>query len=738
MQSCYYRYCRVNEKGKYMMNLKNTKSQLAKLMATENITVQHKNAETACFDVKNRVLTLPILKDDLSVNIYDLMTSHEVGHALWTPEDGWHDAVCDNGPKFKTFLNIVEDARIEKKIKIKYPGLAGAYRNGYKELLDMNFFGLEGVDITKLPLIDRINLHFKLGTLVNLKFEGEEAEWVEKIAQTETFEEVMALTEELFASEKQKAEEQLEEEAAEEKAQLGQDEDDQEETAETDGAGDETDEQDDSNANGTAGDSDEFGDETGAGASEDWDEEFDDEEIDEMPVDAEELMGGDTDENQRNNEGRLTKNNGRETKYFILGDDDYSEQVIGYKKVLGWFANQPADQTVQKEIAEKTKTWKASNQKIVNYMVKEFEMRKKADEFKRARVAKTGELDMQKVFGYKFNDDLFKKVTTVQGGKNHGFVMYIDWSGSMAPNMSATIDQLLNLVTFCRKVKIPFEAYSFTDQISRGALFGENREPKNKPTMKDGMLIANEGRMAALVNLFDSNMSLSDFNKQMENMMMVRECLSNGRYYRFQLPRQMELGGTPLDSALVAAPTVLKAFKKKTKAQIVNFVVLSDGESHSTGVYDAEREYATDAFVSYRYDAFLQDDVTKKTYKIDGNTLTSSLIKAIGDRCDVNTIGFFIVENRARDIRSAFSRFGIYTTDLKEFRKNKFVEVTTAGYDAYYLLPGGTDLITGSDEGLDVAADASKAKIRSAFMKASNAKTANRVLLNRLMEKVAA
>ena len=41
------------------MNL-DVKGNLARLLATENITVQHNNVQTASFDVKNRVLTLPI------------------------------------------------------------------------------------------------------------------------------------------------------------------------------------------------------------------------------------------------------------------------------------------------------------------------------------------------------------------------------------------------------------------------------------------------------------------------------------------------------------------------------------------------------------------------------------------------------------------------------------------------------------------------------------------------------
>ena len=98
------------------------KSLLAKLMAAENISVEHKKIPTAAFDVKNRVLYLPILKWKPGSEVYDLFCAHEVGHALWTPEDGWHSSASKKGKGYKSFLNVVEDARIEKKIKRKFAG----------------------------------------------------------------------------------------------------------------------------------------------------------------------------------------------------------------------------------------------------------------------------------------------------------------------------------------------------------------------------------------------------------------------------------------------------------------------------------------------------------------------------------------------------------------------------------------------------------------------------------------
>ena len=100
-------------------------------------------------------------------------------------------------------------------------------------------------------------------------------------------------------------------------------------------------------------------------------------------------------------------------------------------------------------------------------MVKEFEMKKSADQYARAATAKTGTLDMGALHTYKFNDDLFKKVTTLPGATNHGMVMVLDWSGSMAENLIGTLSQLYNLVWFCRRTQIPFKVFAFSDSYGR-------------------------------------------------------------------------------------------------------------------------------------------------------------------------------------------------------------------------------------------------------------------------------
>ena len=70
------------------MNLIDSKSILAKLMATEDLIVEQRNVSTAFFDVQNRILTVPVLDKNISSQLYDLFMGHEVGHALYTPLEG--------------------------------------------------------------------------------------------------------------------------------------------------------------------------------------------------------------------------------------------------------------------------------------------------------------------------------------------------------------------------------------------------------------------------------------------------------------------------------------------------------------------------------------------------------------------------------------------------------------------------------------------------------------------------
>ena len=144
----------------------------AKLLATENISVIRARVSTASFDIKNRVLTLPQWKD-MSPLVEGMLIGHEVGHALYTTDD-YLTPIQEDG-KLRGYLNILEDVRIEKLMKRKYPGIRKTMNLGYQELNDKDFFGVKKVpDLSTLSLIDRINLYFKAGYQCGVKFTPEE------------------------------------------------------------------------------------------------------------------------------------------------------------------------------------------------------------------------------------------------------------------------------------------------------------------------------------------------------------------------------------------------------------------------------------------------------------------------------------------------------------------------------------------------------------------------------------
>ena len=180
------------------MTRQEIKGNLARLLATENLVVEHRNCPTACFNVETRVLTLPNW-DRASSTVYDMLVGHEVGHALFTPNEDWTaKAECP-----KDFINVVEDARIEKLMKRKYPGLRKSFAGGYQELNAQDFFGIAGDDLDTYSLIDRINLHFKIGASAFVPFVDDEQVFVTRTDEAETFDEVLQIAVDIYNFSKQ-------------------------------------------------------------------------------------------------------------------------------------------------------------------------------------------------------------------------------------------------------------------------------------------------------------------------------------------------------------------------------------------------------------------------------------------------------------------------------------------------------------------------------------------------------
>ena len=182
---------------------------IAKLLAKENIDVQFGNYKTAWFDVKNRVLGLPMLKD-MEKDVHDLFIGHEVGHALYTPFAGWHDSPEKLEGAPRSYINVTEDARIERFIQSNYPGLVGPFKRGYTKLVENGFFGdIKDVNWNKTKLIDKINVQAKLGTAISVPFNAEEIVFYKRAMTTTTFEQVVQLSKDILLYTKENQEELL-------------------------------------------------------------------------------------------------------------------------------------------------------------------------------------------------------------------------------------------------------------------------------------------------------------------------------------------------------------------------------------------------------------------------------------------------------------------------------------------------------------------------------------------------
>ena len=787
------------------------KSLLAKLMAAENITVEHKKIPTAAFDVKNRVLYLPILKWKPGSEVYDLFCAHEVGHALWTPEDGWHSSVSKKGKGYKSFLNVVEDARIEKKIKRKFAGARKSMIEGYKSLMNEDFFGLSkmGVDPNDLGLIDRINLYTKAGTSYGIEFSDEEKVWVNRVERTESWEEVVKVCDELYdwckenesetdnsygefgeedsdENEENESSEESEDnwendlsDAFDELDRIADDCEENEDDSEEDGpsnSGGEDSADEDGSGKSKEGESSDKTDEENSESDDSSDEEKESSKkisssgfeggVGDAFGDREGMSGprSITDEEFRKREEELAdmSESTELPLYLTFPKINTNALVIDYKKVLEECNSYYASQDGANEYGiNLLKKFKSTNDKMVSYMVKEFEMKKAADIHRRAYNSKKGTLDMNKIHAYKYSENLFQQITNLPEGKNHGMVMFIDWSGSMHNYMKETIEQLINLTMFCSKVQIPFEVYAFSDHYrdwkdaendyyreqNKNRLYNETALGKKIANYKkNNIVVSNSFR---LMNLFSSRMKNRELNNAYQNFLMVAEGFSDrySHYYSsdyryFGMPNNYSLGGTPLNDTIVVAKSVIEEFRMKSRAQIVNAVFLTDGQSNQCNEF---LNSANEVERFNRYSVHIDDPVTRmrvfpEDVKKSSHKVTSLLLLALKRSLEINLLGFFLTSGSGRrnasNLGYIMSRYPTEEDNAK-FRKEKFLIDSETAYDELYIINTKGLEIDEVDHMGSVQVGSTKAEIRKALKKNTKGKLQNRILLNAFIEKVA-
>ena len=703
-------------------------SLLPKLLAKENVTIQHGNFSTAWFDIKNRVLGLP-LWEDMHKDVYDLFVGHEVGHALETPFEGWHDSPEKLKGCPRSYINVVEDARIERKIQARYPGLVGSFNRGYNQLLDREFFGdLTNIDWDQVKLIDKINLKTKLGTKLEVPFSDEERTFLVRSLNTSTFDEVLDLVRDILAWTKENQDELMQKPEPQ--------------TSEDQNNEDQNSEENDTPGHDDAEDSSEDTEEASGdgGESEDTDSEEKTEEVKVNAVEPvhtqEELDISVTDTIFREKEKTLTMGDDKVQPVFIgdVNKDAIDKVVINYaklKKARELHAeNQSDDSSYSSYYYEDEKpdfkTYLKTVKKNVQVAVKEFEMRKAAYQYTRATTAKTGTVDVNKLWSYKTNEDIFLTATNLANAKNHGMMLLIDMSGSMSGSMNQVMDQVMHLVMFCKATNIPFDVYGFTST---------NRDVDYEWQKQNPGVVDLDN--LSMPNICSSSLNKKDFIDSMEHMHKRATMRSSWG----ELCSYEEWGSTPLNQALMVSHHLVKKFKARHGIEKMNFITFTDGDANNISTYTrSDAEIWPD-----RHNAVIQVDGTMIKTKTGSRVVTKSLLDNLSKKYNTNNIGFFMADDnhhwrqRLWILASSLNKHSEdYKRDAnKEYRQNKCVTVDNVlGYNEYYLVKGGKNLETQEDD-FSVKDDASNANIRTAFKKFAKSKKQNKVLMTKFGKAVA-
>ena len=656
-------------------------STFAKLMSTENLSVIFDSkAKTASMDVKSRVLTVPDWSD-MTQEAYDLFLSHEVSHALHTPPEGMEQfidsvvgATASNDDKSRAamYLNIVEDARIERLIKEKYAGLRSDYYKGYKWLADNQMFGdLSKADYTKMRIIDRTNLHFKIGKHLGtqIPFSADEQAIINDVEAAQTFEEVCAVTRRLWDEAKKEANQEPEtSDRPQGKPTKGGDGEDGE--YETNGEGD-----------------------------------------------PESVEGKQSEKRHNIAPESFTANAQKQWLDTKVKDNYYSDKdkpaylpeynleriIVPYVDIMNAIENSVSNskskgmRAATEEIMNSYNAFTNEANATVDAMVKVFLTKKAAQQHHRNQTAKTGVLDMNLLTQYKWSEDIFKHFTVKPNGKNHGFVVFLDWSGSMQPLVQDVVKQMYILTSFFRRIGVPYEVYAFStntpvltgnydkDDNKSYSDYTEAAEELSKTMFSVQDIQTNYGQTSVitaqefhLYNFASSKMRKTEHMNAMRHLFFLGAVLG-GWGYKFggdcpNTPWCLRLSDTPLDDAIIAANQILINFRKKNKIEILNCVVISDGSTSGSPI--SRNYYGDDDDVGVRRPTRIINKRTQASYSMHERLTTNVCVEYLRDNTGCNAILLFLdTATSVKGIRIPCHHVAMMG------KNNKIIELSPSSYN---------------------------------------------------------
>ena len=693
-------------------------------------------ASTASFDLHKRVLTLPVWKN-MTSSLMDMLIGHEVGHALYTPgmtPQQFIDFTKEIGKDMdlaKLVWNIVEDARIERMIKEEYPGLRRDFFHGYKEIYEMDMFEIEGKNINDLPFIDRMNLHFKIGPVLHndVIFTPEEMVFVKRCEVTRTHDDIKVLSKDIYDfinDQDNKVENQ--EQQTFEKFSLSED-------GEASSLGNEK--MESSSFNPNSGNND-------GGEDEDQNNADSQNSSDERKTNRTPINDGDTMKNLEKNLQKSVDTHSGTTHICTLPDIDLDNAIVDHKEFYKRVDSKAIERACGNNYEHASRVNEAMDRLLakvkedsirsVNIMINQFNRKKAADESRKSRINKTGKLNMDKLHQYKISEDIFLSRTITKDGKNHGFLIFLDWSGSMSYTIHDVMMQLFQIAIFCRKVKIPFEVYSFTNSF-----FDDKHIASFTATDEDSINFDS----FCMVNLLSSRMTNIEFDHAMKMMNWAGIRYNHAKIKKLNMvglvpsaPDEFSMSSTPLNQAMIVALKLIPLFRKKYNLQIVNTVFMTDGDGdsfyHRKSIGDNEKYCLYDSQTGMSYE-----------YSHRSHDLTQALTKMIKDRTGCNLIHFHL--ETCRKAENAGYRY--FTGDENEEQKQKinkmyddegfFVATKKSNFDEVFVIKSTTEIEFGFDE--DEFLESKKksfTSLKSAFLKMNDRRITSRVMLNRFIDMI--
>lgn len=733
-----------------------SRSVFARIMSTENITVLFDpKSKDAWFDTNSRTLNMPNWTG-MTPEVYDLLLSHEVSHALHTPKDGWislTDELVGKGAGeadrqvARQYINIVEDARIERMIKAKYPGLARDYYKGYDWLVKSGFMGkIDTNNLGSMEFIDRINIHFKAGihSGVSVPFSPEEQTIVDMIADAESFEDVAKVSR-LVWDHATTGNDPKKSEAKSKNGEAGEGEGNEEGDGEpTEGEGDENGKDKDGQGNAPSDKQRRIAPKP-------------------KTFDAQEKFLRDHKDKLKPWERANPDNPG------IMPTLDLSRVIVPSKTIYSqiddalaactrcgpWITHAKSD--FSDFVSEANPT--------VDAMVKTFMLKKAATAHHRQQEGKTGTLDMNKLSTYKWNDDLFKHFTIKPNGKNHGFILYLDWSGSMGGLVMNVVKQMYTLTSFFRRIGVPFDVYAFSSHQPSKKFYSdwyeyrrdmndEQYEKEMKEMQRDISVNPKPGEMEVhpffLYHFASSSMSSKDHKAAMEKLYMLAQTMVTAEWNKDmkmntpQFPYWLSLSDTPLDQTLVAANQMVEEFQRKHRIEIMNVVVITDGASSGSPCYNHSRlvNPKTNASFPVDYNAtntlaeYLHDNTGCNTMMLYLDTAQSASNIHIPGYVVAGPNGKVEPSMKASDEACKMWTSENFVTAVPQTMTSEGWKVGGQGFKQVFAIRIPRKAADDSFEGMDID-NTNYSRLKSQFVKSLRTRIVSRSLVNRMVEAMA-